>query len=131
MKKRREVKLSRFELQLMGVIWERGEVSIREVHESLPVKGRPAYTTVQTIVNRLEEKCAVERSRKIGNAHMYRPIVSRKSVYAGLVDDVLEMFGGSPQPLIAQLVDSGKVSLADLRELEKAIKSRKKKGGAA
>ena len=131
MRKKTEVKLSRFELQLMTVIWERGEVSIREVHESLPEKGRPAYTTVQTIVNRLEEKCAIERSRKIGNAHMYKPIVSRKSIYADIVDDVLEMFGGSPQPLMAQLVDSGKVSLSELKELEKVIKSRKKKGGSA
>lgn len=120
------MKLSRFELQIMDVIWDRGELSIREVHESLPGKGRPAYTTVQTIVNRLEEKGAVERTRKIGNAHMYRPLVSRKSMHARLLDDVIEMFGGTVAPLMAQLVDSERVSLEDLKELEKTIKRRRK-----
>jgi len=121
-----EVRLSKFELQIMDIVWDKGEAAIRELHEALPAKRRPAYTTVQTIVNRLEEKGAVERSRKIGNAHLYRPIISRKSIYARLVDEVLEMFGGTPEPLMAELVDSGRVDLEDLKELEKAIKRRKK-----
>jgi predicted transcriptional regulator len=120
------MKLSRFELQIMDVIWDHGELAIREIHDSLPEKDRPAYTTVQTIVNRLEEKGAVERTRKIGNAHMYRPLVSRKSMHARLLDDVIAMFGGTVEPLMAQLVDSERVSLEDLKELEKTIKRRKK-----
>jgi predicted transcriptional regulator len=127
--KKTDVRLSKFELQIMDMIWDKGEAAIRELHETLPEKGRPAYTTVQTIVNRLEEKGAVERSRKIGNAHLYRPLISRKSIYSRLVDDVLELFGGSPEPLMAELVDSGRVSLEDLKELEKAIKRRKKASG--
>ena len=124
--KKTDVKLSKFELQIMDLVWEKGEAAIRELHEALPERGRPAYTTVQTIVNRLEEKGAVERSRKIGNAHLYRPIITRKSTYARLVEDVLELFGGSPEPLMAELVDSGRVDLEDLKELEKAIKRRRK-----
>ena len=124
--KKTNVKLSKFELQIMDLVWEKGEAAIRELHEALPEKGRPAYTTVQTIVNRLEEKGAVERSRKIGNAHLYRPIITRKSIYARLVEDVLDLFGGSPEPLMAELVDSGRVGLEDLKELEKVIKRRRK-----
>lgn len=124
-----EVRLSRFELQIMDLIWDKGEAAIRELHEMLPAKSRPAYTTVQTIVNRLEEKGAIERTRKIGNAHLYRPVISRKSIYARLVDDVLDLFGGSPEPLMAELVDSGRVSLEDLKELEKTIKRRQKEKG--
>jgi predicted transcriptional regulator len=112
-------RLSRFELELMEVFWARSPVSIREVHEQLPEDRRPAYTTVQTIVNRLEEKGAVERVRKIGNAHVYRPVLSREAAWRTLIADFLGLFGGSPRRLMARLVETGQLSLRDIRELER------------
>jgi BlaI family transcriptional regulator, penicillinase repressor len=112
-------KLTRFELEIMDVLWELEEASVRHVLEALPEQRRPAYTTVQTIMQRLEVKGAVERSRKIGNAFMFKPLVSRRSALGRLLDDVLALAGG-PQPLIAHLVEEGKLSLEDLREVERA-----------
>ncbi len=112
-------RLTRFELEVMDVMWELEEASVREILEALPEHRRPAYTTVQTIVQRLEAKGAVARSRKIGNAFMFRPLVSRRSALGRLLDEVLALAGG-PQPLVAQLLEEGKLSLEDLRAVERA-----------
>lgn len=115
---KREVDLSRFELEIMEVLWELREASVREVQEAIHERRRPAYTTVQTIFARLEEKGAVRRTRKIGNAFLFEALVTRKSVYRRLVDQFLELFGGSPEPIVARLVETGKLTLADLKALE-------------
>ena len=117
----RKVRITRFELELLEQLWKLGSASVREIQESLPEQGRPAYTTVQTIVYRLEEKKAVRRVKKIGNAHVFEPLVTRKAVYRRLIDDLLDLFGGSPEPVIAHLVEAGKLSLSDIRAVEKAL----------
>lgn len=121
--------LTRFELEIMDVLWRLGEASVREVRDALPESRQPAYTTVQTIVQRLEQKGAVKRTRKIGNALMFAPTVTRKSAYRRVVDDLLKLFGGSAQPVVAHLLESGKLTLEDLKALEEHERSRKKKGG--
>ncbi len=100
------------------MLWRLGAASVREIQEALPEKKRPAYTTVQTIIYRLEEKGAVRRAKKIGNAHVFEPVVTQKSAYRRLVDELLDVFGGSAQPLMSHLVEAGKLSLADVRTLE-------------
>src|SRR5580658_800590 len=114
-------KLTKFELQVLEVLWGRGNASIREIQESLP-EPRPAYTTVQTTVYRLERKGAVRRSRKISNAHIFEPIVARETARLRLLDEVLSFFGGRAQPMMAQLAEAGKITLDDVRELERTIK---------
>jgi BlaI family penicillinase repressor len=121
-------KLTRFELEIMNVVWDLGEASIREICESLAERRRPAYTTVQTIVQRLETKGVVRRTRKIGNAFLFAPAITRRSAYRRIIDDLLEMFGGSAQPVVAHLLESGKLSLEDLKVLEAAESRRRKKG---
>ena len=115
-------KVTRFELELLEQLWKLGPASVREVQESLPEAGRPAYTTVQTIMYRLEEKKAVERVKKIGNAHVFKALVTRKAVYRRLIDDLLDLFGGSPEPVMAHLLESGKLSLKDIRAAEDVLK---------
>jgi BlaI family penicillinase repressor len=128
---KKTIRLSKFELGLMHVLWKMGRAAIREIHEQLPEEKRPAYTTVQTMVNRLEAKGAVHRVRKIGNAHIYEALITRKAAYRKLLDDVLDLFGGSAQPLMAQLLEAGKVSLEDIRTLESAFaKGRTRRGKA-
>lgn len=121
-------KLTRFELEIMDVLWRLEEASVREVCEALAEKKRPAYTTVQTIVQRLEQKGAVRRTRKIGNALMFAPAVTRKSAYRRIVDELLELFGGSAQPVVAQLLESGKLTLEDLKAIEEQESARRSKG---
>lgn len=118
---KKSVKLTKFELEIMDALWRLGAASVREIQESLPEKRRPAYTTVQTIVYRLEEKGAVRRAKKIGNAHIFEPEVSRQSAYRRVIDDVLDIFGGSPQPLMSHLIETGKLSLEDVRALEETL----------
>jgi len=118
---RTRIKLTPFELEIMSVLWELGKGSVREIMELLPETRRPAYTTVQTIVYRLEEKGALRRARKIGNAHIFEPVVSRKEAHHRLIDDLLSLFGGSPQPLMAHLLETGRLTLEDLRSLERSI----------
>jgi BlaI family transcriptional regulator, penicillinase repressor len=120
-------KVTRFELELLEQLWKLGPASVREVQENLPEKDRPAYTTVQTIMYRLEEKKAVRRIRKIGNAHIFEPIVTRKAVYRRLIDDLLDLFGGSATPVMSHLVESGKLSLEDIRAVEKTLERMEKK----
>jgi len=112
------IRLTKFELEVMHALWGIGSGSVREIQERLPEKRRPAYTTVQTIVRRLEEKGAVRRMKKIGNAFIFEPIVTRKSAHHRLITELLELFGGSARPLMAHLAEIGKLNLEDLRELE-------------
>jgi len=121
MRKGPEVKLTKFELEVMEALWALGSASVREVQERLPAGKRPAYTTVQTIVYRLEEKGAVRRARKVGNAHVFEPVVTRKAAVRRLLDELLGLFGGSPRTLMAQLVEAGRLTLEDLREAEVAL----------
>jgi predicted transcriptional regulator len=115
-----KTKLTPFELEIMDVVWKLGEPSVREVQEALSEKKRPAYTTVQTILLRLEQKGAVRRTRKIGNAFLFQAAITRKSAYRRIMDEVLSLFGGSAQPVVAHLLESGKLTLEDLKALEEA-----------
>jgi predicted transcriptional regulator len=117
-------KLGRLDLQILEALWARGQASVREVQESLP-EPRPAYTTVQTTVYRLEAKGALRRTRKIGNAHIFEPLVARDAAPHRVLDTILSFFGGRPQPMMQQLVEAGKLTLDDVRDLEKAIRKRK------
>jgi BlaI family transcriptional regulator, penicillinase repressor len=121
-------KLSRLELQIMEALWQRGALSIREVQESFPEKGRPAYTTVQTMVYRLETKKALRRAKKISNAHIFEAVISRGAAQRRLIDDFLSLFGGRAQPLMTHLIESGQLTLEDLQEAEKTLRTLSKKG---
>ena len=118
MQRQREIRLTKFELELMDVLWELGEATIREVQEAIQERKRPAYTTVQTIIARLEEKGAIRRTRKIGKAFLFEPLVSRTSVYRRIIDEFLDLFGGSSEPVVARLVETGKLTLEDLKAAE-------------
>src|SRR5205809_3919244 len=120
-------KLSKLELQIMNVLWERGVVSIREIQEAFPEKDRPAYTTVQTMVYRLEIKKAVRRVKKIGNAHIFEAAISRNAAQRRLVDELLSFFGGRTQPVMAHLIESGHLTLDDVQEAEKTLRRLAKK----
>ncbi|HEX7190661.1 MAG TPA: BlaI/MecI/CopY family transcriptional regulator [Thermoanaerobaculia bacterium] len=122
MPKRRAISLTKFELEVMEILWGLEEASVREVQEAIHERKRPAYTTVQTIFARLEEKGAVRRTRKIGNAYMFEPLIERSSVYRRMIDDFLDLFGGSAQPVVARLVETGKLTLEDLKAIEDAKK---------
>lgn len=115
-------KLTRFELQIMEVLWTRETASIREIQEAFPEKDRPAYTTVQTTVYRLEAKKALRRVKKVGNFHVFEAAISRDAAQRRLVDDLLALFGGRTQPVMSHLIESGKLSLEDVKEAEKALR---------
>ena len=119
------ISLTKFETEVMSILWRLGEATVREVQDAIDRDDRPAYTTVQTIVQRLEQKGAVRRTRKEGNALFFEPAITRKSVYRRLVDELLDLVGGS-QPLVAHHVESGKLSLADLKAIEKSAKKSRK-----
>jgi BlaI family transcriptional regulator, penicillinase repressor len=114
-------KLSKLEHQIMEALWSRGAASVREILEAFPEKGRPAYTTVQTMVYRLEEKGAIRRTRKIGNAHIFEAVISRASAQRRLIDELLAFFGGSSQPVVAHLIESGNLTLDDVKEAEQVL----------
>src|SRR5438046_398463 len=118
-------KLSKLELQILEALWTHGKASIREIQEAFP-EPRPAYTTIQTTVYRLETKKAVRRVRKISNAHIFEPIVARDVTRHRLLDEILTFSGGRPLPVMAQLAEAGKLTRADVRELEKMIKKRER-----
>ncbi len=120
-------KLTPLELHIMDAIWNQGRLSIREVQETFPEAHRPAYTTIQTTVYRLEEKGALRRVRKIGNAHIFEAAVSRQEARGRLIDELLTLFGGRTQPIMAHLAESGKLTLDDIREAEKLIKNLERK----
>lgn len=115
------IRLTRFELEVMEELWKLSRASVREILEALPKKKQPAYTTVQTIVRRLEEKGAVRQIRKIGNAHIYEPVMSRQAAYSRLIHEFLDLFGGSVRPIMAHLAEVGQLSLEDVRELERQL----------
>src|SRR6186997_179400 len=114
-------KLSKLDLQILEVLWTHGKASIREIQEAFP-EPRPAYTTIQTMVYRLETKKAVRRIRKIGNAHIFEPSVARDVARRRLLDEIVGFFGGRALPVVAQFAEAGKLSREDLRELEKIVK---------
>jgi BlaI family transcriptional regulator, penicillinase repressor len=117
-----EPKLSKLELHIMETLWANGSSSIRDIQESFPERNRPAYTTIQTMVYRLEAKKAVRRVKKVGNFHIFEAAVSRNAAQRRLVDDLLALFGGRSQPVMAHLIESGKLTLADVKEAEKLLR---------
>jgi predicted transcriptional regulator len=123
-------KLSKLELQIMEALWDLGAASIREIQEAFPESARPAYTTIQTTVYRLEGKKAVRRVKKISNAHIFEAVVSRHSAQRRLIDDLLSLFGGRTQPVMAHLIESGKLTMDDVKEAAQAIRKLAKKGGS-
>ena len=124
-------RLTPLEFQIMTMLWERGKASIREIQEAFPADDRPAYTTVQTTVYRMEDKNIVRRVRKVGNFHIFEPVVSRNAAQGRLIDDLLALFGGRTQPVMAHLVESGKLTLDDVKEAEKALRKLSKKEAKA
>ena len=120
-------KLTKLELQIMEALWTRGNASIREIQETFPAKDRPAYTTIQTTVYRLEAKKAVRRVKKVGNFHIFEAALSRNSVQRRLIDDLLALFGGRSQPVMARLIESGRLTLADVKEAEKTLRELERK----
>ena len=121
-------RLSKLEFQVMDALWKSGHLSIREIQEEIPARKMPAYTTVQTTVYRMEAKGVVRRVRKIGNFHVFEAVITREAAQRRLLDDVLSYFGGHSQPLMAHLIESGKLSLADVKEAEKLLKNLRRKG---
>jgi BlaI family transcriptional regulator, penicillinase repressor len=115
-------KLTRLELQIMEELWNRGASSIREIQEAFPTEDQPAYTTVQTMVYRLEAKKAIRRVKKIGNAHIFEATISRSAAQRRLVDEFLSFFGGRTQPVVAHLIDSGRLTLEDVQEAEQTLR---------
>jgi BlaI family transcriptional regulator, penicillinase repressor len=120
--------LTRPELQIMEVLWTQGACSVREIHEALPEKGRPAFTTIQTVVYRLEKKQALRCAKRISNANIFEAVISRDDAHTTLVDELLSIFGGRPKPVMARLVESGKLTLEDIKDAEEALKKMLKKG---
>lgn len=119
------IKLSPFELKAMEAFWKLGRACIREILEEFPDERRLAYTTVQTLVYRLEAKGAVRKLRKIGNAHVFVPVISREEAQRRLVSDFLDVFSGSARPVISQLAEAGQVTREDLQDLEKILEKRR------
>jgi len=124
-----EPRLSRLEFQIMVALWAKSDSSIREIQESFPEKRRPAYTTIQTTVYRMETKGVLQRVKKVGNFHIFSATISRDSAQRRLIDDLLAIFGGRSQPVMAHLIESGKLSLEDIKNAERALHdlSRKEK----
>lgn len=121
MPKPSSVKLTRLELEVMEVLWHCGQAAVRDVLEALPEAKRPAYTTVQTIIRRLEQKGAVRQVKKVGNAIVYAPAITRQAAHRRLIDEFLALFGGSADPLLAHLVEAGKLRLEEVRAIERML----------
>ena len=115
-------KLSKLEFQIMEILWARNESSIREILDSIPAKRRPAYNTIQTTVYRMEAKGIVRRVRKVGNFHMFAASISRDAAQRRLIDELLAVFGGRSQPVMAHLIETGKLSLEDVKEAERTLR---------
>ena len=122
--------LTKPELQILEVLWTRGACSIREIHDALATRGRPAFTTVQTVVYRLEKKEAVRCVKRISKANIFEASISRAKADSTVVDELLVLLGGRPKPVMARLVESGRLTLADIKEAEEALKKFLKKGGS-
>jgi len=119
-------RLTKLEMQIMEALWTSGAASVREIQEAFPDKDRPAYTTVQTMVYRLEGKRAVRRVRKIGNAHIFEAAISRSAAHTRLIDELLGFFGGRSQPLMAHLIEAGKITLEEVKEAEQTLRKLQK-----
>jgi BlaI family transcriptional regulator, penicillinase repressor len=120
-------RLTKLEMQIMEALWSRGALSIREIQEAFPEAARPAYTTIQTTVYRLETKKALRRVKKISNAHIFEAVISRNAAQRRLIDDLLGLFGGRTQPVMMHLIESGKLTLEDIQEAEKTLRNLTKK----
>jgi BlaI family transcriptional regulator, penicillinase repressor len=121
-------RLTKLELQIMEALWTHGQASVREVQEAFPEKKRPAYTTVQTMLYRLEGKNAVRRVKKIGNALIFEALISRTNTQRRLIDEFLNLFGGQSQPVMAHLIEAGKLTLDDVKEAEEVLRKLARKG---
>ncbi len=119
-------RLSKLEFQIMETLWDKNECSIREIQEAFPAKKRPAYTTIQTTVYRMEAKGVVHRLRKVGNFHVFAPAISREAAQRRLIDDIVAIFGGRGQPVMAHLIETGKLSLDDVKEAERLLRNQSK-----
>jgi len=117
-----EPKLTKLELQIMEALWTRAHASIREIQETFPERDRPAYTTIQTTVYRLERKKAVRRVKKVGNFHVFEATLTRNAAQRTMIDDLLSLFGGRTQPVMARLIESGRLTLQDVKEAEKTLR---------
>jgi len=115
-------KLSKLEFKIMQALWSKGALSVREIQETFPAKRRPAYTTVQTMVYRLETKNALKRTKKIGNAHIFEAVISQTAAHRKVIDELLGLFGGRAQPLMAHLIESGQLTLEDIEDARKALR---------
>jgi BlaI family transcriptional regulator, penicillinase repressor len=122
-------RLTKLELQIMEALWSRGAASIREIQEAFPVRDRLAYTTIQTTVYRMEKKKVLRRVKKISNAHIFEAVISRHAAQRRLIDDLLSLFGDRTQPVMAHLIESGRLTLNDVREAERALEAMTKKEG--
>lgn len=120
-------KLSKLELTIMETLWTQGACAIREIHDAFPKRGRPAYTTVQTMVYRLEAKQMVRRAKKISNAHIFEAVITREAAERRLIDELLGLFGGRAQPVMAHLIESGKLTMGDIKEAEKTLRELNRK----
>lgn len=123
-------RLAKLELRILEILWTRGSASMREIQQAFP-EPRPAYTTITNTVYRMETKKAVLRVRKVGNADIFEPLIARRAARESLLDEILSFFGGRAQPMMAQLIESGKLTLADIRELEKRAEQADREGRAA
>jgi predicted transcriptional regulator len=121
-------RLSNLEMRIMEILWTGGASSVREIQEKFPARSRPAYTTVQTMVNRLEAKGALRKTKKIGTANIFEAVIPRDSARRRLIDDFLAVFGGEPQPIMTHLIEAGKLSLEDVQEAERHLRALIKKG---
>jgi len=125
-----EPKLTKLELQIMDALWIQHQASIRDIQQAFPEKNRPAYTTIQTTVYRLEAKKAVRRVKKVGNFHIFEAAISRTAAQRKLIDDLLALFSGRSQPVMAHLIESGKLTLDDVKEAEKILRKLARKDKA-
>ncbi len=123
----KQPKLARLELEIMEALWTCGQASIREIQESFPEKRRPAYTTIQTTVYRLEGKRALRRVKKVGNFHIFEALISRDAAQGRLIDDLLALFGGRTQPVMSRLIESGKLTLEDVEEARAMLRKLEQK----
>jgi predicted transcriptional regulator len=114
-------KLTKLELQIMEALWTKGACSVREIHDSFPAKGRPAYTTIQTTVYRLEAKKALRCVKRVSNANIFEAVVSREAARGRLIDELLTLFGGGPSLLMAHMIESGKLTREDIAEAEEVL----------
>ena len=120
-------KLTKLELQVLEALWQKGACSVREIQETFPQPGRPAYTTVQTVVYRLEKKKALRCVKRISNANIFEAVISRNDAERRFVDDLLAIFDGRAKLVMAHLVDSGELTLEDIKEAEKALQKPRRK----